>query len=158
MRASRIEFKGFRRLADTATNVDGSLTAFVGFNEAGKTSLLHALAWFTSGGAITPIDHNRSRPPVDDSASVVKVYFQLDDSDKAALAGIEMDNPPTTLILHRASDGNRIRSLHPRPGRPERPFQEASERLPKAIKALATQLAEAASNVFRLNQNIPPAP
>ncbi len=54
MRVSRIEFRGFRRLARTATSIDGPLTAFVGFNEAGKTSLLHALAWFTDGGAIAP--------------------------------------------------------------------------------------------------------
>ena len=46
MRCSRIEFTGYRRLADTAT-FDGRLTAFVGFNEAGKTSLLQALTWFT---------------------------------------------------------------------------------------------------------------
>jgi predicted ATP-dependent endonuclease of OLD family len=51
---------GFRRLARTGTSIDGPLTAFVGFNESGKTSLLHALAWFTDGGAIAPVSNDQN--------------------------------------------------------------------------------------------------
>ena len=115
MRVSRIEFKGFRRLAATATNFDGPLTAFVGFNEAGKTTILHALAWFTEGGAISPIDYNRSRQPTSDDTPIVKVYFELDDSDRESFAHIAMDNRPTTLVLNRNRDGERYRKLMPGP-------------------------------------------
>lgn len=144
MRVSRIEYKGFRRLAETATNIDGPLTAFVGFNEAGKTSLLHGLAWFTNGGAVAPVDYNRNRPPADDSAPVVNVYFELDDEDKAAFAHIAMDNPPSTLILYRKRDGNRIWTLRPRPTRPAKPFKDAGERLTMATTTHARHFADAA--------------
>lgn len=45
MRLTRIEFNGYKRLAQTSCNVDGKLIAFVGPNEAGKSSVLEALAW-----------------------------------------------------------------------------------------------------------------
>jgi len=146
MRVSRIEFMGFRRLAQTGTRIDGPLTAFVGFNEAGKTSLLHALAWFTDGGAIAPVDYNRNRPPVNDRTPVVKVYFELDDDDKAAFAHIAMGNKPSTLILYRKRDGDRIWVLDPRPTRPAKPFKDARERLTKATTTQARQFADAADD------------
>lgn len=118
MRVSRIEFNGYRRLAKTATGIDGPLTAFIGFNEAGKTTVLRGLRWFTHGGQVSPVDHNRSRPPASDHSAVVKVFYELDDDDKNAFADIAMDNQPTTLVLYKKRDGNRIRSLSPRPTRP----------------------------------------
>lgn len=144
MRVSRIEFNGYRRLAETATGIDGPLTAFVGFNEAGKTTVLRGLRWFTNGGQISPVDYNRSRPPASDQSAVVKVFYELDDDDKKAFADIAMDNPPTTLVLYRTRDGNRIRDLRPRPTRPAKPFELARERLSKATTTLAAQFAAAA--------------
>ena len=149
MRVSRIEFKGFRRLAATATNFDGPLTAFVGFNEAGKTTILHALAWFTEGGAISPIDYNRSRQPTSDDTPIVKVYFELDDSDRESFAHIAMDNRPTTLVLNRNRDGERYRKLMPRATRPAKPFAETQERLAKSVSRLAHKLAEVALTPLR---------
>ena len=142
MRVSRIEFEGYRRLADTATNIDGQLTAFVGFNEAGKTSLLRALAWFSTGGALAPFEFNRTRPPSSDDAAVVTVYFELDKDDKASFEHIELDNAPTSLVLYKKPDGNRIRDLMPRPRRPAKPFEEAAERLASARSRLARQFSE----------------
>lgn len=144
MRVSRIEFKGYRRLTETGVGIDGSLTAFVGFNEAGKTSLLRALAWFTNGGALDPVEYNRSRPPADDKTPVVKVFFELEAEDKAAFADVQMDNPPTTLTLWRKRDGNRVRDLSPAPTRPAKPFREASDRLAAALARLNRQFAGAA--------------
>lgn len=146
MRVSRIELKGFRRLADTGTGIDGPLTAFVGFNEAGKTSLLRALEWFTTGGAISAVDYNRSRPPAKDDSTVVKVFFELDARDKASFAEIEMDKPPSTLVLYRHRDGERFRDLQPRPTRPAKPFADANERLAAAARRLAHQFAESADD------------
>jgi len=143
MRVSRVEFKGFRRLAAAATNFDGPLTAFVGFNEAGKTSLLNALDWFTAGGAISPIDYNRSRPPASDNTSIVKVYYELDDKDRAAFAHVAMDNRPTTLVLDKKRDGKRYWFLVPRPTRPADRFACAQKRLARAGSKLARQFATA---------------
>ncbi len=144
MRVSRVEFAGFRRLARTGTGIDGPLTAFVGFNEAGKTTLLRALAWFSDGGAISPIDYNRSRPPMQDTTEVVKVFHELDDDDKKLFADIPMDNRPTTLVLNRNRDGNRYRDLIPKPTRPAAVFAAALERLTVAKDRFARHLEKAA--------------
>lgn len=146
MRVSRIEVAGFRRLAQTGTGIDGPLTAFVGFNEAGKTSLLDALAWFTHGGALGPVDYNRSRPPADDRAPVVRVYFELDDDDKAAFGHIAMDSRPSTLILYRKRDGDRIRSLDPPPTRPAKPFNDAHQRLTRVTTTHSRHFKDAADD------------
>ncbi len=143
MRVSRIEFNGYRRLAQTATGIDGPITAFVGFNEAGKTTLLTALEWFSNGGELPSTDENRSRPPATDSTAVVKVYFEMDNDDKRAFSSIQMDNPPSSLILYRKRDGGRVRDLRPRPTRPAEPFTNAAERLTKARAKLAAQFRSA---------------
>lgn len=148
MRVSRIEFEGFRRLAKTGTGIDGSLTAFVGFNEAGKTSLLRALAWFTNGDPFSSIDYNRGRPPSSDEAPVVKVFYELDDDDFKAFAHVSMDSPPMSLVLSRNRDGSRVRTLSPRPARPGEPFKRAEERLRRARSTLAAQFAAATDEEF----------
>ena len=48
MRCTRINFEGYKRLANTGCNVDGRIIAFVGLNEVGKSSLLAALVWLTA--------------------------------------------------------------------------------------------------------------
>lgn len=144
MRVSRVEFNGFRRLAATATNFDGPLTAFVGFNEAGKTSLLNALIWFTEGDAVSPVDYNRSRPPTNDKTEVVKVYYELDDGDVAAFSHVAIDERPTTLVLKRQRAGNRYWVLDPRPTRAARPFAAAQHRLANSRTRLERQFAGAA--------------
>lgn len=148
MRVSRLEFQGFRRLAATATSLDGPLTAFVGFNEAGKTSILQALQWFSTGGVMSSIDYNRSRPPISDDTHVVKVYYELDDADRDTFAGIVMDDAPTSLVLYRNRDGERYRVLEPRPKRPRKLFAEAEQRLVNSTARLAHQFAQAANEEF----------
>lgn len=148
MRVSRVEIKGFRRLADTGTGIDGDLTAFVGFNEAGKTTFLEGLTWFTRGGPIAPVDYNRGRPPEDDIASVVKVFFELADDDLAAFSELPMDNRPKTLVLYRRRDGSRRRYLIPQPTRPAAPFKDAKARLGTDAKRLERQFAGAQSQEF----------
>ena len=54
MRLSRIQFNGYKRLAKTGCNVDGRLIAFVGPNEAGKSSVLEALHWLSWGEEALP--------------------------------------------------------------------------------------------------------
>lgn len=129
MRCSRIEFKGYRRLADAATGIDGDITAFVGFNEAGKTTLLSGLAWFTAGGALRVTDKNRTRPPQDDSSDVVRVFFELSDEDKKAIAHIPCDRAPTSISIARKFDDTRVYSLMPWSKRPKEPFASALARL-----------------------------
>lgn len=149
MRCSRIEFKGYRRLADTATNLDGRLTAFVGFNEAGKTSLLQALTWFTEGGDLAVTDRNRSRPPASEKAPVVKVYFELSQDDKDAIADIPMDQVPSSVTLARTADDSTTPTLTPFPRHPRKPFTEAADRLKQSLTRLAGQFEQATDSEYQ---------
>ena len=54
LRLERLEVKGYRRLLDVKVNLAGKIIAIVGPNEAGKTSLLHALARLDKGDAVPP--------------------------------------------------------------------------------------------------------
>lgn len=49
MKAYKLRFHGYKRLADTGCNVDGRMIAFLGPNEAGKSTVLNALDWFSNG-------------------------------------------------------------------------------------------------------------
>src|SRR5438128_4161860 len=51
LRLTKISMRGYARFADASCNVDGRVIAFVGPNEAGKTSLLKALHWLTDPDA-----------------------------------------------------------------------------------------------------------
>lgn len=135
MRVSRIEFKGFRRLADAATNIDGDLVAIVGFNEAGKTSMLDALRWFSTGSELAVTDRNRTQPPASESQQVVKVFFELDAKDRELIADIPCDQAPTSIVLGRKQDGGQVCSLTPYPRRPSKPFADATARLETAKNA-----------------------
>lgn len=143
MRCTRIEFKGYKPLGHTATNINGDITAFVGMNEVGKTSLLHALAWLTTGEALPITDRNRSRPPTDDNATVVTAYFALSAEDKRAIENVQLQSVPTSLTISRSAGGDRTCDLLPRPTRKPKPFTDAATRLHATRKRLTTQFSNA---------------
>lgn len=146
MRCTRVEFKGYRRLADTATGIDGDTTAFLGLNESGKSSLLHALEWLSSGGTLAATDRNRSRPPASESSEVVQAFFELDAQDHELVAEVPCDHPPSSVSLSRKVDGGRLYSLSPHPKRPAKPFADARTRLSSARKSLSRQFESASSD------------
>jgi ABC-type transport system involved in cytochrome c biogenesis ATPase subunit len=154
VRCTRIEFKGFRRLADTATNIDGDITAFVGLNEAGKTSLLRALEWLSGGDVLSPLAQNRSRPPKSDKAPVVTAYFALGEDAKEVLADLEMEPRPTSLKVSRSSDNGdeATLTLLPGPKRLAKPFQDATRKLEAAYIRLKSEF-EGATEVDEPDAN-----
>jgi predicted ATP-dependent endonuclease of OLD family len=63
LRLVAVEFNGYRRFATTQKlEVDGPITAIVGPNEAGKTSILNALMRLEDGDEIERLE--TSRKPV----------------------------------------------------------------------------------------------
>ncbi|MCR3748262.1 AAA family ATPase [Lentzea californiensis] len=88
MRLTEVEFKGYKRLADTSCNVDGKLIAFLGPNESGKTTVLEGLAWLMSRNVQSePLslgDRTRESDIWEDAP--VKATFQTSDDDRASLA------------------------------------------------------------------------
>lgn len=88
MRLVAVEVTGFRRFASTQKlELDSGLTAIVGPNEAGKTSLLDAMLRLDDREAIAFGDRTR-RLSVPDSQIVVSALFLVEEYDRAALEGL----------------------------------------------------------------------
>lgn len=128
MKAINIAFSGYRRLRDAKCNTDGKLIAFLGPNEAGKSSVLYALDWFSNGqGPLAWTDRYRpDKPP--DQAVVVTVKYRLLDPDRAAIAqlGLAIGSIPTTITVTRTAGGQRrLAQWDGPPTRDSAPFDAA---------------------------------
>lgn len=147
MRCIRIGFSGYKRLLATGCNVDDRLVAFVGPNEAGKTSVLKALAWIDApeGSALPSSLASRgqeytTRQNVD---SIACAIYRLEREDWDSLSHIAYR--PTTetyrYTYSRTREGKRYHDLSPRLRRHPAPFDAASKALTRAPKALEKLLA-----------------
>jgi hypothetical protein len=131
MRLVSIEFNGYKRLANTTCNVDGRLIAFLGPNEAGKSSVLQGLDWLTWGDEDEPLaSHMISRfRGVADHELVVRARYLLDDEDLSTLADLEFVETPRALIAGRNRLGQRQIQMVPAVRRKPEPFEAASAAL-----------------------------
>jgi len=107
MRLTKITFNGFKRLANVTCNVDGRLIAFLGPNEAGKSSVLEALAWLsdTDSGPLELSLRSRAMGDLAPNHVVVTAQFALDNDDRDALAGLDTDVSPRYYLLYKTADG-----------------------------------------------------
>lgn len=136
MRAVGIEFHGFQRLVNARCNTDGRMIAFVGPNEAGKTTVLHALDWYSNGDELpTRSINRRSRP--DDDTRVVRVRYWLDDPDLDALEALPIEGMPKTFSMSKYSNGEVRTGIQPDVGRATEPFDRARRVLAQAEAAYA---------------------
>ncbi|MGW9166908.1 AAA family ATPase [Agromyces sp. NPDC055658] len=91
MRLTRIEFKGYKRLQSAQCNVDGRTIAFIGPNEAGKSSVLQGLSWLSTPNGVLPAAYlNRGSAPGEKDA-VVRAVFRVETSDIAAIEKLDID-------------------------------------------------------------------
>lgn len=136
MRVVHIHFRGFQRLVDTGCNTDGKMIAFVGPNEAGKTTVLRALRWFTDGGELTSLQVNKRANPQLDTA-VVEVKYWIDDRDKETIGSVGASALPNYYIAERLRNGEYHDTLEPAVERDPAPFREAERLLDDAWPAEA---------------------
>jgi len=113
MRLTKIEFNGYKRLFETSCNVDGKLIAFIGPNEAGKSSVLEGLAWLTEGQQLPGYARTRNEEISNDTLAV-RATFALDQDDLGAISHLPFDAPPATFILVRTIGGERRTGAFPK--------------------------------------------
>lgn len=87
--------------------MDGRLIALVGPNEAGKSSVLEALAWLSDedSGALPASSRSRSLTTLDDATRVVEARFTLDEEDRAVLADLPTDDVPRVFVVYKLASG-----------------------------------------------------
>lgn len=149
-----IEFDGYKRLSGTRCNTDTTLLAFVGPNEAGKSSLLDALVWLTEPRdlPLLPRDQTRGRE-LGERHIAVSATYELDEDDKAAVAHLAVAKPITGYLVVRRVNGERGSDAQPVPQRDPTPFLDLRVRLERARKKLAGQL-DAATQALA-NESLP---
>lgn len=139
MRLTKAEFSGFGRLAEAQINLDHKVVAIVGPNEAGKTTLLRALAYIDSGESLTVAQRSRGLPDdVPDDHVVVRVQYRLSEADQAAVAHFDLHETPIEFWLSRtAGEGETAREVIPAPRKNRRPLASALT----ALTAASTESA-----------------
>lgn len=128
MRVINIQFRGYKRLADTNCNTDGRMIAFLGPNEAGKSSVLQALEWFSSGSPLPPVSENRTNPP-GAGDEVVRVTYAIEEADSALWSDLQVVGDPNRVVLARTKDGTFRTGLFPELRRDPKLFDAARDAL-----------------------------
>lgn len=103
--------EGYRRFSSkTSVKLHGDLIALVGPNEAGKSSLLRAIAQLHKDGPIEKKDRTRRS----DQEPTLTWHFQLEADDRVSISEIEGASHIERVAISRSSqDGQRHWSLQP---------------------------------------------
>lgn len=135
MRLTSAHIAGYGRLIDSKVNLDSKVIAIVGPNEAGKTTLLKALAYVEAQEALSMPERSRA-VGVEDTTQTIRLNFVLDEADQEALKDIELQEPPRSMWVVKKADGTAAAvGLEPRPKKPKAPLERAVEVLAKIDKA-----------------------
>ncbi|MER7439595.1 AAA family ATPase [Micromonospora avicenniae] len=141
---TRIAFDGYRRLVDTSCNVDSKLVAFLGPNEAGKSSILQALEWWSSGGKLEQKDIARNLE-AEAHRRVVSATFILDDDDRVELGKrFVIAAPHAHYRVHRTSSGKRIHGFNPQVERDWGKLEESVGEMALRLKRLTPRESSSA--------------
>ncbi len=127
MRLTKVHIRGYKRLADASCNLDGRLVALLGPNEAGKSSVLEALAWLSEedSGELPGPSRSRSVPQHSATQPVVYTRFALEADDHAALSDLDTDDKPHAFIFAKMLDGTWQTNVEPTLNRSRGPLQQA---------------------------------
>jgi len=135
MRLIRCDIRGFRRFEKASINLDADLIAVVGPNEAGKTSLLQAMATIEADDRFSDKDITRG---VDYSNEhrLVELRFLLNAEEQKLVDQVRGQGQPRWYVWGKRRNGTRYNSLAPRVARDRSPRNKAKTDLEGALASL----------------------
>ncbi|MFT2707110.1 AAA family ATPase [Clavibacter zhangzhiyongii] len=104
MRLVKAKIEGFGRLKSGAINLDNKVLAIVGPNEAGKSTLLKALAFIDNKASLGVTERSRGAN-ISDDAVVVQVQYILEESDVDLVSKFNLEQQPQHIWLSRTATG-----------------------------------------------------
>ena len=125
MKIASVSIKNFRGYSDQVDIKIGDLTAFIGKNDAGKSTVLDALDIFLNDGKVEKDDVNKKKRESEDVETVIRVRFadlpvkvDLDAGNETTLKDEYLLNGNGELeIIKRYADGGKakisIAARHP---------------------------------------------
>lgn len=156
MRLVKAEISGFGRLAEGKVNLDNKVLAIVGPNEAGKTTLLKALAYVNNRAMLSVAERSRGLD-IPDSHTVVRVQYLLNDDDRAAVNSFNLEELPSSMWLARAANSTEPGiSVLPAPAKAVAPLAEAVAALRKAATKKMYASLDYAEPMPDENGEVPP--
>jgi AAA domain, putative AbiEii toxin, Type IV TA system/AAA domain len=136
---------GYKRFeAETHVHLDGRLLAISGPNEAGKSSLLDALAHLSHDRPISVRELTR-RTYIPADQVILRARFLLDTDDIAAISDLNGGSDARWLIVEKLQHGGFRTGVEPRLRRDLKPRERAVAALRKLEPALSRAEAKAAS-------------
>lgn len=138
MRLISARVRGAGRLLDTTIKLDQKLVAIVGPNEAGKTTLLKALAYVDASDALAPAQRSRASTGIADSTPVVSLRYRVSDEDRKELEDLELEETPIEFSVSRRADGDGPNfTVKPAPRKSEAPLKQLAVDLGEALSAIS---------------------
>ncbi len=123
---------GYRKLSSTECRFSGKLTAIVGPNEAGKSTLLDALLSAQNDEEIPPSAYPYGMTPAAD-APALEVWYRLTRDDLEALGELDSEVTPAFYVVTKTYEGRRTHRTEPKVERRTRPRQAALAAIAKYV-------------------------
>ncbi len=137
MRLISARIRGAGRLLDTTIKLDQKLVAIVGPNEAGKTTLLRALAYVDAADALSPAERSRASAGVTDATPVVSLRYRVSDEDRREVADLDLEEAPREFCVSRRADGQGPNfTIKPTPRKSEAPLKQLTADLGEKLTAV----------------------
>lgn len=138
MRLVSARVRGAGRLLDTTIKLDQKLVAIVGPNEAGKTTLLKALAYVDASDALAPAQRSRASTGIADSTPVVSLRYRVSDEDRKELEDLELEDTPIEFFVSRRADGDGPNfTVKPAPRKSEAQLKQLAVDLGESLSAIS---------------------
>lgn len=151
MRLIKLTLTGYRRFEKADVQLDGDVVAFIGPNEAGKTTLFSALLALDHGRPIANTDRTRGMGPRADTDICVQARYLLNTQEAEEALALRSTVVPRWYVFSKRFGGGLVHHLEPRPERSRQPRTDAvtlidallgSEEAVRALQSVNINYAE----------------